>query len=143
MSAVGLLATFRKSAALTDRFHGLAEAELLPAAISAASRSPEAHTEVTLGLLYTALTDHRRARTAVELLGSVVRDNYRSASSGLATLTGTKYARLLPKCRRQLVWLAGQLVGLEAQGADKVCPGQKELGFRGGSFPPDLGTAPA
>ena len=88
------------------------------------SKSTAAHDDVTVGLLFSVLTNQPNAEfagTAFEFMAAIVREgNFRCLLSNLRELCSTKYDLLLPRCRHQLTWLVGELIGLKIKGTDTV-----------------------
>eukprot|EP00729_Bicosta_minor_P019126 gene19126-33922_t len=75
-----------------------------------ASKSSAQHDKTTEGLLYSVLVDTEGARSAFALINTSVRDDYRHLVSCIEQLCGAKYETLVPKARRQLLWLVSELV---------------------------------
>ncbi|XP_071498846.1 integrator complex subunit 3-like [Diadema antillarum] len=105
---------------LTKVTAGMMEKESHDALTAVVSKGLQQHEEITLGLMYTILTDAAAAPRAYRDLTLITRDGFGLVWSRLNQLVIEKYTKLQENIRTQVVWLARELVKNSVVNADQV-----------------------
>nr|CAG4643757.1 EOG090X0205 [Lepidurus arcticus] len=98
--------------------NGLSEKEAHDALTSAVCKDAKLHDEVTMGFLFSILTDPPNAARSYCEFNLVSRDGYSPLINHATQLIVEKYVRLLETPRLQLLWLLKELVRNSAVGTD-------------------------
>nr|CAG4651625.1 EOG090X0205 [Triops cancriformis] len=103
---------------LQSMTNGLSEKEAHDALTSAVCKDAKLHDEVTMGFLFSILTDPPSAARSYCEFNLVSRDGYSPLINHATQLIVEKYIRLLETPRVQLLWLVKELVRNSAVGTD-------------------------
>ncbi|XP_033123892.1 integrator complex subunit 3-like [Anneissia japonica] len=106
---------------LTKLTTDLSEREAHDALNAAACKSMQQHEEITLGLLYSILTNPAAASKSYRDLTLVSRDGMATAWARLNQIIIERYPKLVESARTQVVWYTKEMVNNGVTGVDNVC----------------------
>ncbi|XP_071964932.1 integrator complex subunit 3-like [Antedon mediterranea] len=106
---------------LTKLTTDLSEREAHDSLNAAACKSMQQHEEITLGLLYSILTNPSAAPKSYRDLTLVSRDGMATAWSRLNQIIIERYPKLIESSRTQVVWYTKEMVNNGVNGIDNVC----------------------
>ncbi|XP_030832490.1 integrator complex subunit 3 [Strongylocentrotus purpuratus] len=99
---------------------GLSQKETHDALTAMVSKGTQQHEEVTLGLMFTILTQTSAAQKVYRDLQLLTRDGMAIVWNRLNQIIAERYTKLLENVRTQVVWLARELVKGSVANADQV-----------------------
>ncbi|EDV21135.1 uncharacterized protein TRIADDRAFT_11602, partial [Trichoplax adhaerens] len=106
---------------LTSLTNNLSERDAHDSLSSTVCKGQQEYEDVTIGLLYTILTDENAAQKAYRDLTLLSRDGLTLAFTKLNQLIVEKFFKFQLRTRNQLIWLFTEFVKSSAAGADAMC----------------------